>query len=91
MSDTIPSIQTINPPRHRRRRVGPAILFNVVIPLALLALGVFVIRALGTVEPSKRPDPDTTRVGRLKSLPPVQVVPSCPIVRHWWPRKLPVG
>lgn len=74
MSDTIPSIQTITPPRHRRRRIGPAILFNVVIPLALLSLGAFIVYSLGTVQPEKRPDADTTRVGRLKSLPPVQVV-----------------
>jgi multidrug efflux pump subunit AcrA (membrane-fusion protein) len=53
--------------------IGPGVMNNVVIPLALLVAGAAVVWLLGSVEPEKRADPDTTLVGRLRSLPPVRV------------------
>jgi multidrug efflux pump subunit AcrA (membrane-fusion protein) len=71
-SQSIPTIRTSK--RNREKRYGQMIMFNLVIPMLLLALGVFVVIQLGTVEPAERPDADLTRNGRLKSLPPVRVV-----------------
>lgn len=71
-SQSIPTIRTTK--RKREKRYGQQVLFNFVVPLLLLAAGGFVVYQLGTVSPSKRPDPDLTRLGRLKSLPPVRVV-----------------
>ncbi len=71
-SQALPSVQTQS--RRRGRRYDQLVLFNFLIPCLLLGLGVFVIIRLGTVQPEKRPDLDTTRTGRLKSLPPVRVV-----------------
>ncbi len=52
---------------------GSGMLFNFVIPLALLAGAAVVAVLLGTQEAATRPALDTTRVGRLKALPPVRV------------------
>jgi multidrug efflux pump subunit AcrA (membrane-fusion protein) len=71
-SQSIPTIRTSK--RNREKRYGQMIMFNLVVPMLLLALGVFVVIQLGTVEPAERPDADLTRNGRLKSLPPVRVV-----------------
>jgi multidrug efflux pump subunit AcrA (membrane-fusion protein) len=71
-SQSMPAIRTV--PRHRPMRSSKWVTFNVIIPLLLLALGVFVLRQLGTVQPQRRPDADKTRIGRLRSLPPVRVV-----------------
>ncbi|TWU47983.1 efflux RND transporter periplasmic adaptor subunit [Rubripirellula reticaptiva] len=49
------------------------VLFNVLIPLGLLACAGAAVVMLGTVEPATRPSTDTTRDGRLKALPPVRV------------------
>ncbi len=70
-SRAIPAVRTSRP---KKKRYGQLILFNLVVPLCLLGLGAFVLIRLGTVEPAERPDPDLTRIGRLKSLPPVRVV-----------------
>lgn len=50
-----------------------SVTFNLIVPLALLAIGVVAFYAFGTVENEKRPDPDTTLTGRLRALPPVRV------------------
>jgi multidrug efflux pump subunit AcrA (membrane-fusion protein) len=71
-SQSIPTIRTSK--RKREKRYSQLILFNLVVPLLLLAVGGLIFYRLGTVAPSKRPDPDRTRLGRLKSLPPVRVV-----------------
>lgn len=71
-SQSIPTIRKSK--RNREKRFGQMIMFNLVVPMLLLSLGVFVLIQLGTVEPAERPDPDLTRTGRLKSLPPVRVV-----------------
>lgn len=60
--------------------VGPSsklrwVMFNVALPLASLAIGGLAIWAFGTVEPSRRPAADTSRVGRLRGLEPVRVTP----------------
>ncbi len=71
-SQTIPTLR--QSPRRRKARYGELVLFNLVVPLLLLGVGGLILYRFGTVEPNKRPDPDKTRVGRLKSLPPVRVV-----------------
>ena len=71
-SQSIPAIRT--KPLKRERRVGQLVMFNVVVPLLLLAVGIFVLTRLGTVQPATRPASDMTRLGRLKALPPVRVV-----------------
>ncbi len=53
--------------------VGKFLLFNVLIPVALIACGFVTIVALGKVEPKQRPAADLSRAGRLKSLPAVSV------------------
>ncbi|MDG2223080.1 MAG: HlyD family efflux transporter periplasmic adaptor subunit [Rubripirellula sp.] len=77
----IPSESTpAEPVPDRASSSGPAavnlsrgILFNVVIPLALLVAGGAVVALLGTAEPQKRPEPDTSPAGLLRSLPPARV------------------
>jgi len=51
-----------------------ALLFNVVIPLLILAAGGGVVVALGSVEPKARPADDQSPVGRLRRLPPAEVM-----------------
>tara|TARA_R110002049_G_scaffold305056_3_gene501084 strand:+ start:25608 stop:27353 length:1746 start_codon:yes stop_codon:yes gene_type:complete len=51
------------------------LLHNVVFPLVLLAIGAGVVYALGSVEPDQRIGADLSRAGRMKALPPVNVVP----------------
>jgi multidrug efflux pump subunit AcrA (membrane-fusion protein) len=53
--------------------IGKFMLFNVLIPLALIAIGVVTILVLGKVQPKQRPAADLSRAGRLKSLPAVNV------------------
>lgn len=53
--------------------IGKFLLFNVMIPVALIACGFVAIVAFGKVEPKQRPAADLSRVGRLKSLPAVSV------------------
>lgn len=71
-SQTIPTIRASG--RKREKRYGQMVMFNVVVPLLLLGIGVFAVIQLGTVQPAERADADLTRTGRLKSLPPVRVV-----------------
>lgn len=49
------------------------VLFNVIIPLVLLVGGGTLVVLFGTAEPQKRPDPDTSPSGLLRSLPPARV------------------
>jgi multidrug efflux pump subunit AcrA (membrane-fusion protein) len=49
------------------------LMFNVIVPLALLTLAAGFILLMGKVEPESRRVDDTTRVGRLRSLPIVEV------------------
>jgi multidrug efflux pump subunit AcrA (membrane-fusion protein) len=50
-------------------------LYDLVIPLMLLGGAAAVVTLLGTVEPAQYPPADTTRVGRLRALPPIRVEP----------------
>ena len=49
------------------------LLFNLVLPLVLLTLGVAVILLLGKAKPESRPAADISREGQLRALPPVRV------------------
>ena len=51
------------------------LLFNLVVPIALLAGSVAIVRFLGTVQSPSRPPIDDTRAGRLFALPAVDVLP----------------
>lgn len=51
------------------------IMFNVIVPLILLVIAGAIVFLLGSVQPATRPPLDTTRVGRLRALPPVRVEP----------------
>lgn len=60
-------------PSHHALFSGRGLLFNLVIPLALLCVAGFIVFLLGDVEPEERTADDTTRAGRLQALPPVRV------------------
>jgi multidrug resistance efflux pump len=47
-------------------------LFNILLPLGILAIGVATIKILGTVEPTQRPEPDGSRAGQMRLLAPVR-------------------
>jgi multidrug efflux pump subunit AcrA (membrane-fusion protein) len=47
-------------------------LFNILLPLAILVIGVVTVKLLGTVQPSQRPKPDGSRAGRMRLLAPVR-------------------
>ncbi len=49
------------------------VLFNIIVPLALLTLGAGFVIAIGKVQPKARPADDMTRAGRLRALPEVHV------------------
>lgn len=57
--------------KHRSPMSG--LMFNVLIPLGLLAIGAGVVWALGNVQPKTRAAADNSRVGRLRSLAAVSV------------------
>ena len=50
------------------------LLYNIVLPLAILLAGVAIIMVLGKIEPSRRAPADQSRIGILKSLPAVRTV-----------------
>ncbi len=71
------------PESHPSRQAAPgrgsgsgfsSFLFNVVIPLLILAAGAGVVVALGSVEPKAREADDQSVVGRLRRLPPAEVM-----------------
>lgn len=51
-----------------------SLLFNFVFPLLILAVGGSVVVALGSVEPKARETDDQTPIGRLRRLPPAEVM-----------------
>lgn len=51
------------------------LIFDVLIPLALLAVGAGVVWFLGTVVPAELPPSDGSRIGRLRALPAVEIAP----------------
>lgn len=51
-----------------------ALLFNVVIPLLILAAGAGAVVALGSVKPQAREADDQSPIGRLRRLPPAEVM-----------------
>ncbi len=53
--------------------ITKSLMFNIVIPLALLAAGGATIAMLGKVEPKQRPAADMTRQGQMRALPAVSV------------------
>ncbi len=62
----------------RKRRSHPwlfGLLFNLVVPVALLILGVGVFFLIGESEARQRTPDDMTRAGRLKRLPQAEVAP----------------
>ncbi|NND96348.1 MAG: HlyD family efflux transporter periplasmic adaptor subunit [Pirellulaceae bacterium] len=60
-------------PKRSESNMPTSLLVNVVIPLALLAVGAGVVLAWGSVKPKARPDADNTRAGRMQALAPVRV------------------
>ncbi|MEP3930202.1 HlyD family secretion protein, partial [Rhodopirellula bahusiensis] len=56
--------------------VLPWLMFNVGVPLLLLAGAAGLVVFLGAVQPSTRPPADTSLAGRLQALPAVDVVPT---------------
>ena len=59
--------------QRRTANVTHGTVFNVIVPLALLALGVLAVIAFGSVKPKARPGDDRTLAGRMRALPPVRV------------------
>ncbi|MFG0263978.1 MAG: HlyD family secretion protein [Rhodopirellula sp. JB055] len=51
------------------------LLFNIGVPLLLLAAAGGLVYALGSVQPSTRPPADNTLAGRLQALPAVDILP----------------
>ncbi|MEM8910270.1 MAG: HlyD family efflux transporter periplasmic adaptor subunit [Planctomycetota bacterium] len=75
-NDISPSPLVTEPPRRDMDGgQGQWWLFNVAIPLVLLAAAAGVVYLLGTVQPDTRPPDDMTRVGRLRALPAAITVP----------------
>ena len=62
-------------PSTPNRSLTQNLLINFLAPLALLATSGYTFISLGTVEPPKRPDADTSRAGRLRALPPIRIEP----------------
>ncbi|MEC7679578.1 MAG: HlyD family efflux transporter periplasmic adaptor subunit [Planctomycetota bacterium] len=62
-------------PSTPNRSLTQNLLINFLAPLALLATAGYTFISLGTVEPPKRPDADTSRAGRLRALPPIRIEP----------------
>ncbi len=60
--------ESLPPPKTKR-----SWLFEIVIPLAILASGLSVVAALGSVEPKGREQDDDSIAGRLRRLPAAQV------------------
>ena len=63
-----------DPLGHRVSLLRWAVL-NILLPLATLAVGGLAIWLFGVVQPSQRPEEDASRVGRLRALEPVRVMP----------------
>ncbi len=72
-SGTQPDPSTDAAKRPTKETLSQSMMFNLVIPVLLLCGGLAVVLMLGSVEPENRPADDTTRVGRLRALPPVLV------------------
>lgn len=72
LTEPMPDSRPEQPPRKSTASIK-GVMINVVIPLLLLLGAISVVAVLGTVEPEQRPAADTTRVGRLRALPPVRV------------------
>ena len=58
-----------------RRSPAKFLLFNIVLPLLILAAAIGLMFALGKSEPGSRPPADQSYAGRLRALPPVRVRP----------------
>lgn len=63
-----------HPDRLGNRLAGQGLMINVVIPILILLAGVGVVRVLGSVEPKARQPDDQTLLGRMRRLPPADVV-----------------
>lgn len=51
-----------------------SLLFNLLIPLLILAVGSGIVVALGSIEPKARPADDESIAGRMRRLPPAEVM-----------------
>jgi len=51
-----------------------SLLFNIVLPLVILGIGLGIVSALGSVEPKARPADDESLAGRMRRLPPADVM-----------------
>jgi multidrug efflux pump subunit AcrA (membrane-fusion protein) len=58
----------------RRWFDASGVLFNVIIPIVILAVGAGIVVALGTTKPKGREQDDQTAVGRLRRLPAADVM-----------------
>lgn len=68
-----PSVNSLKRQTQPKSTWTSGIMFNVVVPLILLGIAGVIVMLLGSVQPATRPPLDTTRVGRLRALPPVRV------------------
>ncbi len=66
----VPKIETKSRPPNRLFR---SVLFNFVIPIAMIAGAVLLVLWLGKAAPSPRDSDDVSRAGRMKALTPVRV------------------
>lgn len=72
--EAAPVVAVQDPLGHRISFPRWAVL-NIVLPLATLAVGGLAIWLFGVVEPARRPEEDASRLGRLRALEPVRVMP----------------
>ncbi|MGI9474751.1 MAG: HlyD family secretion protein [Rubripirellula sp.] len=72
-SESMAQPQADPPERWTIGSISSGLLFNLILPLILLAAGVAVVLMLGSAEPETRPPADNTRAGRLRALPSVRI------------------
>lgn len=78
IADREPLTSSAPPPK--RAKTDPSsntmmrsILYNIVIPIAILSLGVGVVVALGSISPTAREEDDQSPAGRMRRLPAAEV------------------
>lgn len=89
-SDASPSSMPAGQSKVGESTFTDSVMFNLILPLVLLTIGVGVLILFGKVEPQSRPRADKTRTGRLRALPPVRVEPLAAIDVQQTPLQLEV-
>ena len=77
-NDPVPIIRSSSPPVDPKRRstgaeVSASVLFNIIVPIALIVVGVMAVRFFGVASAPPRAAGDDTRVARLEALDAVRV------------------